>query len=66
MFKGDVTFQIMAPKGTKGKYLEGISATPGEYEVLMPRSTTIRVNKITVDGSKIQILAEVVGHGKGK
>jgi hypothetical protein len=32
----------------------------------MPRSTTIRVNKITVDGSKIQILAEVVGHGKGK
>jgi len=59
MFQGDVTFQIKAPKGTKGMYLEKHTATRGEHEVLLPRATTLKVQEIKSINGKIQILAEV-------
>lgn len=65
-FSGDVTFQIKAPSGTKGRYVENETATLGEHEVILQRGTTIKIQdiKLTNDDSKIQILAEVVNDGK--
>jgi hypothetical protein len=59
-FDSDVVFQIKAPKGTKGLYVEDWTATMGENEVILPRGTTLKIVDIVKNGSKLEMLMEVV------
>lgn len=59
-FQNKVGFQIKAPKGTNGVYVESITSTAGEQEVILPRGTTFRIVEIKKQGSDIELLVEVV------
>jgi ADP-ribosyltransferase exoenzyme len=59
-FKSDVVFQIKAPKGTTGMYVEEHTATMGEHEVILPRGTKMKVEDVTVKDGKIHMLMGVV------
>lgn len=63
-FKNNVGFQIKAPAGTKGIYVEKHTATMGEHEVILPRGTTFKVVEIKTHNSDIELLVEVVQDGK--
>lgn len=45
-FSGNIRYNLFAPAGTKGLYVQDISQHSGEREFLLPRNTTIRVLKI--------------------
>lgn len=62
-FDSDVVFQIKAPKGTKGLYVEDWTSTMGEHEVILPRGTTMKIVDIVKNGNKIEMLMEVVQDG---
>lgn len=59
-FDKEVTFQIMAKKGTKGMYVEDYTSTKGEMEVILARGTKMRIKDVNTFGSKIHLLVEVI------
>jgi hypothetical protein len=59
-FDKEVTFQIMAKKGTKGMYVEEFTSTMGEQEVLLARGTKLKIVDVNTFGSKIHLLVEVI------
>lgn len=57
-----VTTIIKTPKGTKGMYVDPVSANRGEFEFLFQRGARLKVHKITTDsnGQLKTITLEVV------
>lgn len=64
MFKKEVTFQIKAPAGTKGIFVEDTTSTKGELEVILARGTKLKIQDAQAYGTKIHLLVEVVGNGE--
>jgi len=55
-----VVFEILAPKGSRGIYIEPITRTSGELEVLTPRGTTLVIHEIDTSGPAIFVRGEII------
>ena len=59
---GGVKIHAFAPKGTKGMYVDPISAVKGEHEVLLQRNTTFKIVdfQLGATGAVTDLFVEVV------
>ena len=68
--KGDIpaVFRIRAKAGQKGAYLGNFQPKVKEFEVLLPRNSRFRIDKISKDTKKkvVYVDASYLGQGKGK
>ena len=62
-----VKMHIVAPKGTRGMYVDPISAMKGEHECLLQRGTTFEISKFLTDaeGNVTDVMVKVVDQLQG-
>ena len=54
---GSITMHISVPKGSKALFVEPMSLSRGEYEVLLPRNTTFRVvEKLGANALSVEVV----------
>lgn len=57
-----VTLEIVAPKGTKGLYVDPISRHQGEKELLLQRGTIFEIREAKMDYGNVRLKVVVVGN----
>ncbi|MPZ27534.1 MAG: hypothetical protein GEV12_14275 [Micromonosporaceae bacterium] len=57
---GEVLMEITAPAGTPAAYLEPVSKTPGEFELLLAPARGYRILDVSREGDQVRMRVEVL------
>jgi len=63
-FRKRVMVNITVPKGTKAAYIDHLSENKGEYELLIARNSTFRVDAVRREGELIDLDVTLIGQGE--
>lgn len=58
--KKSVSMEILAPRGTRGAYIEPFTQNFGEAEFLLPRNSKLRIVGVDTSGTAVKVRAEVI------